>query len=139
MNCNLYQIKTIIHNLIVGKLWIENTGDTEIIGISGPCTGHICRLSFDAYSYFSRTIPRRVQGIVSDSLGNSKWIMNGVWDSHLEVSPIISSTRTSRLGMVGSIDHMAHTVEPFQTIWTRNPSLKEYEEFAFFTFSLICL
>lgn len=91
----------------------------EIVGISGPCKGHICRLSFAAHSYFSRDIPHHVHGTVIDSQGITKWILNGAWDQFFEASAVISSSAVSQRGLVGSFDNLAHSVQPYTTIWKR--------------------
>lgn len=51
------QITTTVHNIIVGKLWIDNHGEMEI---TNHGTGHVLRLKFYPYSYFSREPPRKV-------------------------------------------------------------------------------
>ncbi|KAK6035852.1 hypothetical protein COOONC_26644 [Cooperia oncophora] len=51
------KITTTVHNIIVGKLWIDNHGDMEIINHG---TGDKCVVKFFPYSYFSREAPRKV-------------------------------------------------------------------------------
>lgn len=46
-----------MHNIIVGKLWIDNHGDMEIVNHG---TGDKCVVKFFPYSYFSRETPRKV-------------------------------------------------------------------------------
>ena len=47
-----------MHNIIVGKLWVDNHGEMDIINNSN---GDICHLKYNAYSYFSRETPRKVK------------------------------------------------------------------------------
>lgn len=52
------QVNTTVHNIIVGKLWIDNHGEMDIINHT---TGEKCHLIYKPYSYFSREAPRRVR------------------------------------------------------------------------------
>lgn len=70
------KVTTTVHNIIVGKLWVDQHGDMEIIG-KGPATGIKCHLKYIPYSYFTRDSQRRVKGAVMDNLGNVKWVING--------------------------------------------------------------
>lgn len=54
------KITTTVHNIIVGKLWIDNHGDMEIVNHT---TGDKCSLKFVPYSYFSKEEPRKVQSM----------------------------------------------------------------------------
>lgn len=51
------KIPLTVHNIIVGRLWIDNSGEIDITNYS---TGDKCHLTFKPYSYFSSDIPRRV-------------------------------------------------------------------------------
>lgn len=52
------KITTTVHNIIVGKLWIDNHGEATI---ENHATGEKCILKFHAYSYFSAEKPRKVR------------------------------------------------------------------------------
>lgn len=54
-----------VHNIIVGRLWAENSGETII---RNHRTQHKCHMRYDAHSYFSRDNDRRVSSTVSVSL-----------------------------------------------------------------------
>ncbi|BHF61272.1 hypothetical protein SprV_0100424500 [Sparganum proliferum] len=69
-----------VHNIIVGRLWIENHGETVIQNHS---TQHSCRMQYDSRSYFSRDADRKVTGIVKDAKGNAKYKVEGVWNSNV--------------------------------------------------------
>lgn len=56
-NYSYKKVTTTVHNIIVGKLWIDNHGEMVI---TNHLTGDKCFLKFHAYSYFSRDIPRKV-------------------------------------------------------------------------------
>lgn len=51
------KVTTTVHNIIVGKLWVDHHGDMTI---TNHKTGDQCHLKFIPYSYFSRDIPRKV-------------------------------------------------------------------------------
>uniref|UniRef100_A0A5K3F8Q3 Oxysterol-binding protein n=1 Tax=Mesocestoides corti TaxID=53468 RepID=A0A5K3F8Q3_MESCO len=83
------KIPLTVHNIIVGKLWIENSGE---IDITNHKTGDKCHLTFKPYSYFSSDIPRRVTGAVSDKAGKVHGIVNGTWDEFIEYAPVVTNT-----------------------------------------------
>lgn len=57
------KITTTVHNIIVGKLWIDNHGEMQI---ENHYTGDKCILKFHAYSYFSSEKPRKVGHNISN-------------------------------------------------------------------------
>lgn len=59
------KVTTTVHNIIVGRLWVDNHGDMEIIG-ENSATGYKCHLKYLPYSYFTRDSQRRVKGVVMD-------------------------------------------------------------------------
>ncbi|KAJ3651169.1 hypothetical protein Zmor_017225 [Zophobas morio] len=88
------KVTTTIHNIIVGKLWVDQHGDMEIVG-KGVAAGIKCHLKYIPYSYFSRDTQRRVKGVVMDASGNVKWIINGTWDDQVEIAPVTGNTGTA--------------------------------------------
>lgn len=56
------KVTTTVHNIIVGKLWVDNHGEMDI---SNHRNGDKCHLKYSAYSYFSREIPRKVSTLAS--------------------------------------------------------------------------
>lgn len=56
------KVTTTVHNIIVGKLWVDNHGEMDI---SNHRNGDKCHLKYSAYSYFSREIPRKVSTLMS--------------------------------------------------------------------------
>ena len=46
-----------MHNIIVGKLWVDQSGEMDI---TNHVTGDKCHLKFIPYSYFSRETQRKV-------------------------------------------------------------------------------
>ena len=51
------KVTTTIHNIIVGKLWVDQSGEATIVNHK---TGDYCHLKYYPYSYFSKELPRRV-------------------------------------------------------------------------------
>lgn len=98
-----HKVTTTVHNIIVGKLWVDNHGDMTI---NNHTTGDRCLLRFLPYSYFSRETPRKVENIMHNLLpvieylfifssnqvtgsivngqGELKWILQGTWDDKIE-------------------------------------------------------
>lgn len=58
------KVSTTVHNIIVGKLWIDNHGDQII---TNHTTGDKCHLKFSPYSYLSRESHRKVSLSFSQS------------------------------------------------------------------------
>lgn len=80
------KVTTTVHNIIVGKLWVDNHGEMDI---SNHRNGDKCHLKYSAYSYFSREIPRKVTGVVADKEGNAKWVLTGTWDKRMEAAKVV--------------------------------------------------
>ena len=51
------KVTTTVHNIIVGKLWVDHHGEMDI---KNHTTGDKCHLKYYAYSYFSSEKPRKV-------------------------------------------------------------------------------
>ncbi|XP_075218829.1 oxysterol binding protein isoform X2 [Lycorma delicatula] len=85
------KVTTTVHNIIVGKLWVDQHGDMDIIN---HADGSKCHLSYIPYSYFNRDTQRKVKGCVMDKDGKVRWIINGTWDNQIEIAPVISTEGT---------------------------------------------
>lgn len=57
-----HSVDTAIHNIIVGKLWVEFFGHTEIVNHR---TGHKCSLNFRPAGWFGRDL-HKVDGYIID-------------------------------------------------------------------------
>ncbi|XP_056888506.1 oxysterol-binding protein 2 isoform X2 [Takifugu flavidus] len=84
------KVTSTVHNIIVGKLWIDQSGDIEIVNHR---TRDTCQLKFSPYSYFSKDVPRKVTGVVADSGGQANYILSGTWDDKIESAKIVQSSR----------------------------------------------
>ncbi|XP_046363584.1 oxysterol-binding protein 1-like isoform X2 [Haliotis rufescens] len=80
------KVTTTVHNIIVGKLWVDSHGEMDI---TNHQNGDKCHLKYSAYSYFSRDIPRKVSGVVTDASGKPKWVMTGTWDVQMEGAKVL--------------------------------------------------
>ncbi|KAH8871753.1 Oxysterol-binding protein 1 [Schistosoma japonicum] len=117
------KISLTVHNIIVGRLWIDNSGEMDIINHN---TGEKCHLSYKPYSYFSNEKPRRVTGAVLDKSGDVRYVLNGTWDDSLEYAPVVS-TRHSRSGKP------VLETGPARVIWQTNPLPPDAERMYYFT------
>ncbi|VDO12517.1 unnamed protein product [Rodentolepis nana] len=117
------KIPLTVHNIIVGRLWIENSGE---IDITNHTTGDKCHLTFKQYSYFSSEVPRRVTGAVTDRTGKVHGIINGTWDEFIEYAPVITDSTGS------SNKHVIETGPPIQ-LWRVSPLPPEAEKMYNFT------
>ncbi|KAK0076277.1 hypothetical protein PV326_010913, partial [Microctonus aethiopoides] len=85
------KVTTTVHNIIVGKLWVDQSGDMDIINHTD---GTKCHLKYIPYSYFSRDSQRKVKGVVMNANKEVKWVIQGTWDSKIEIAPVISTSGT---------------------------------------------
>ena len=54
------KVKTVVHNIVIGKLWVDQHGEMSVINHS---TNDKCHMKFDPYSYFGGT-PKKVTGTI---------------------------------------------------------------------------
>lgn len=103
------KVKTVVHNIVIGKLWVDQHGEMSVINHTN---GDKCHMKFEPYSYFGGT-PKKVTGTVVTADDRVEWVLNGTWDSKLEGSKVISRTvvkgRTSL------------EIGPSHTLWKVNP------------------
>lgn len=102
------KITTTVHNIIVGKLWIDNHGESII---ENRKTGDKGVVKFHAYSYFSPDKARKVSGLIKDKEGNPKWVVQGQWDKHVDMAKVTKQEKSNI--ETGNL----------QRIWTINPPL----------------
>nr|BAG57369.1 unnamed protein product [Homo sapiens] len=117
-----------VHNIIVGKLWIDQSGDIEIVNHK---TNDRCQLKFLPYSYFSKEAARKVTGVVSDSQGKAHYVLSGSWDEQMECSKVMHSSPSSP-----SSDGKQKTV--YQTLsakllWKKYPLPENAENMYYFS------
>ncbi|KAF7636048.1 Oxysterol-binding protein [Meloidogyne graminicola] len=90
------KVTTTVHNIIVGKLWIDNHG---VMNIINHISGERAIIKFHSYSYFSSDRPRKVEGLILDKKGNAHFYIFGYWDSHINIAKIINQ-KTQQGGKV---------------------------------------
>ncbi|CAD5125395.1 DgyrCDS13630 [Dimorphilus gyrociliatus] len=84
------KVTTTVHNIIVGRLWVDNHGEMDI---KNHTTGDLCHLKYSAYSYFSREPPRKVTGVINDVAGETKFVLRGLWDDYIEGAKVLNTTQ----------------------------------------------
>ncbi|CAH8856852.1 unnamed protein product [Trichobilharzia szidati] len=117
------KIPMTVHNIIVGRLWIDNSGEMDIINHN---TGEKCHLSYKPYSYFSSEKPRRVTGAVLDKSGAVRYVLNGTWDDSLEYAPVLTARQTRNGKPVLETG-------PALLLWQSNPLPPDAERMYYFT------
>ncbi|XP_025830345.1 oxysterol-binding protein 1 isoform X2 [Agrilus planipennis] len=137
------KVTTTVHNIIVGKLWVDQHGDMDIMG-RGRAAGVNCRLKYIPYSYFSKESQRRVKGAVMDDKGVVRYIVNGTWDEKVEIAPVVGTgavsgriehSRNSSLNAktsAASLETIYQTGKP-QLAWKRREPPPESERYYNFT------
>ncbi|XP_013875660.1 oxysterol-binding protein 1 isoform X2 [Austrofundulus limnaeus] len=122
------KVTTTVHNIIVGKLWIDQSGEIDVVNHK---TGDRCHLKFAPYSYFSRDVPRKVTGVVTDKNGKAHYVLSGTWDEKMEFSRIMQSTKGEN-GTEGRQKTVYQTLKP-KEIWRKNPLPEGAENMYYFS------
>ncbi|XP_061115990.1 oxysterol-binding protein 2 isoform X2 [Conger conger] len=110
------KVTSTVHNIIVGKLWIDQSGDIDIVNHR---TKETCQLKFSPYSYFSRDVPRKVTGVVTDGDRQAHYILSGTWDDKIESAKIVQSSRGGG-GSEGKQKTVYQTLSP-KLLWKKYP------------------
>lgn len=116
------KVTTTVHNIIVGKLWVDQHGDFDIINHTN---GSKCHLSFIPYSYFTRDVQRKVKGCVMDKDGDVKWVINGTWDSKVDIAPVISVS--------GTPENPVYKTGEYKMVWRVRPPPSDCDKYYNFT------
>ncbi|KAK1886646.1 Oxysterol-binding protein 1 [Dissostichus eleginoides] len=122
------KVTTTVHNIIVGKLWIDQSGEIDVVNHK---TGDRCHLKFAPYSYFSRDVPRKVTGVVTDKDGKAHYVLSGTWDEKMEFSRIMQSSKGEN-GTEGKQRTVYQTLKA-KEIWKKNPLPEGAENMYFFS------
>ncbi|XP_018401596.1 PREDICTED: oxysterol-binding protein 1 isoform X6 [Cyphomyrmex costatus] len=116
------KVTTTVHNIIVGRLWVDQSGDMDIVNHK---EGIKCHLKYIPYSYFSRDSQRKVKGVVMNSNKEVKWVVQGTWDSKIEIAPVISTS--------GTPDNPVYKTGPYILAWKRRMPTEDSEKYYSFT------
>ncbi|XP_044002352.1 oxysterol-binding protein 1 isoform X2 [Aphidius gifuensis] len=116
------KVTTTVHNIIVGKLWVDQHGDMEIVN---HVDGTRCHLKYIPYSYFARDSQRKVKGVVMNANKEVKWVVQGTWDNKIEIAPVISTS--------GSADNPVYKTGPYVLAWIRRPPPDDCDKYYSFT------
>ncbi|XP_034750456.1 oxysterol-binding protein 1 isoform X3 [Etheostoma cragini] len=122
------KVTTTVHNIIVGKLWIDQSGEIDVVNHR---TGDRCHLKFAPYSYFSRDVPRKVTGVVTDKDGKAHYVLSGTWDEKMEFSRVMQSSKGEN-GTEGKQRTVYQTLKA-KEIWRKNPLPEGAENMYFFS------
>uniref|UniRef100_A0A8C3A4S5 Oxysterol-binding protein n=1 Tax=Cyclopterus lumpus TaxID=8103 RepID=A0A8C3A4S5_CYCLU len=122
------KVTSTVHNIIVGKLWIDQSGDIDIVNNT---TKDTCRLKFSPYSYFSRDVPRKVTGVIEDREGTAHYILSGTWDDKMESAKIVDSSQGCG-GSEGKQKTVYQTLQP-KLLWKKYPLPDNAENMHFFS------
>ncbi|XP_068623300.1 oxysterol-binding protein 1 isoform X1 [Battus philenor] len=117
------KVTTTVHNIIVGKLWVDNHGDMDIIGESGPAAGYVAHLKYLPYGYFSKDTQRKVTGVIKDPQGVPRYVLQGHWDSRVEVAAVTSASADNTVCKTGK----------FTVAWQRVPAPPDSDKWYNFT------
>jgi len=80
--------KARLHNLLLGKMWIEHHGELSLTNLKTGDTGIV---NFKKCGFFGNSVTYNVDGNVKDSEGNICIELNGRWDEFLEGTWLIET------------------------------------------------
>ncbi|XP_056627894.1 oxysterol-binding protein 1 isoform X2 [Triplophysa dalaica] len=123
------KVTTTVHNIIVGKLWIDQSGEIDVVNHR---TGDRCHLKFAPYSYFSRDVARKVTGVVTDKDDKAHYVLSGTWDEKMECSRVMQSSRGGENGAEGRQKTVYQTLKP-KELWRKNPLPEGAENMYYFS------
>ncbi|XP_063042380.1 oxysterol-binding protein 2-like [Engraulis encrasicolus] len=123
------KVTSTVHNIIVGKLWIDQSGDIEIVNRR---TKDTCHLKFSPYSYFSRDSPRKVTGVVMDGEDTAHYILSGTWDEKMECAKIVDSSGGCGGGPEARQKTVYQTLPP-KLLWKKYPLPENTENMYYFS------
>ena len=107
-----------MHNFIIGKLWVDNNGQMEIINHT---TGDKCHMKFEPYGYFSGNYKKVAGTITNKKHEKVEWVLKGGWDSKLEGSKVIRESKTNGKSSL--------EVEDSVLLWQASPPYPGSENF----------
>ncbi|XP_032899495.1 oxysterol-binding protein 2-like isoform X1 [Amblyraja radiata] len=122
------KVTSTVHNIIVGKLWIDQSGDIDIINFK---TRDKCQLKFSPYSYFSRDCARKVTGVVTDRDGKANYILSGTWDEKMEFAKVVQSSQDGT-SCEGKQKTVYQTLPP-KVLWRKYPLPDNAENMYYFS------
>ncbi|XP_072354077.1 oxysterol-binding protein 2 isoform X1 [Scyliorhinus torazame] len=122
------KVTSTVHNIIVGKLWIDQSGEIEIINNK---TKDKCQLKFSPYSYFSRDCARKVTGMVTDSESKASYILSGTWDEKMEFAKVVESSQDGT-SCEGKQKTVYQTLPP-KVLWMKYPLPDNAENMYYFS------
>ncbi|XP_016301839.1 oxysterol-binding protein 1-like isoform X2 [Sinocyclocheilus anshuiensis] len=123
------KVTTTVHNIIVGKLWIDQSGEIDVVNHR---TGDRCHLKFAPYSYFSRDVARKVTGVVTDKNGKAHYVLSGTWDEKMECSRVMQSSRGGENGADGRQKTVYQTLKA-KELWRKTPLPEGAENMYYFS------
>lgn len=115
------KVKTVVHNIVIGKLWIDQHGEMEVVN---HLRGDKCYMKFEPYSYFGGT-PKKVTGTVTNADGKVEWVLNGTWDSKMEGSKVIGEAVVKGKSSL--------EIGTSKLLWKKNPIEPEADKYYFFS------
>eukprot|EP00092_Neocalanus_flemingeri_P030355 GFUD01032953.1.p1 GENE.GFUD01032953.1~~GFUD01032953.1.p1 ORF type:complete len:811 (+),score=205.19 GFUD01032953.1:488-2920(+) len=121
------KVKTVVHNIVIGKLWIDQHGEMEVVNHT---KGDKCYMKFEPYSYFGGT-PKKVTGTITNLDGKVEWVLNGTWDSKMEGSNVIGEAMVKGKSSL--------EIGASKVLWKKNPmdpQAEKYYNFSKFTCEL---
>ena len=104
------KITTCVHNLVVGKMWIDNYGQAKL---TNAATGDVCTVDVEPYDWFRGTVGN-LTGKVTDASGNVRFLIKGNWNDSISVQK-------------------ANSNEPPKLVWKKSAPPQFHKEQYFFT------
>jgi hypothetical protein len=107
------KVTTSIHNLIVGKLWIDHYGDMVV---KNHRTGDQCVLTFKQRTWTGKNA-HVIVGKAVDASGNEHFELSGTWNEKLLCRPTSSSANDNN----DAPDTSSSKIKGTTVLWKRKP------------------
>ena len=99
------------NNVILGKIWINVSGEIDIINHN---TNDICHINFFPYSTFSRNPPNRVSAIIKDNSTKAKYFLDGLWTDKIMCSGVLNEPN-----VLSFENHEKFLLDKSEVLWER--------------------
>ena len=122
------KVTTTVHNIIVGKLWVEHHGEMDIVNHT---TRDTCHVKFNSWSLWNQSQAKQVTGVISDAKGQARWVVRGKWDDRMEGAPVERIRHGSNLSS-NDPDQVLETGD-YRVLWQRRAPPPNSEKMYNFT------
>ncbi|XP_065838190.1 oxysterol-binding protein-related protein 1-like [Oscarella lobularis] len=114
-----------VHNVVVGKLWVERYG---LVTVKNHSSGHMAHMDFKALGWLGGD-PHNVEGYIESPRNEVKCVLRGKWTKELRCYPVEKGAdEISALDLSGDFDDTKEATGGFSVLWKAFPKPPEAEQ-----------